>query len=382
MSSLRILLVEDDDVDRRRVHRNVRRAGVALTIADADSVARAKEMLARESYDCAVVDYTLPDGTALDVLAFLGEHERPTPLVVLTGGDDDARAFEALKLGAEDYLRKDESTAEVLLRAIRYAIERHRLRRELSQTNARLQRELEIGGNIQTAILPRVIEARGLELFARMQPATEVGGDYYDVLPAADGCWIGIGDVAGHGMSAAVIMLMVQSSIASLCRKSPGARPSEIVATLNEVLLENIRNRMGESEHVTLTLLRFHHDGNVLFAGAHEDIVVLRAHDGHSETIPTTGTWLGARHGVEDVTTDGLIHLEPGDIMLLYSDGLIEAQNAAGEAFGLARVCRLLETNHQTPVADIHARIWAAVEAWSVRQDDDVTLLVVRRSKS
>jgi serine phosphatase RsbU (regulator of sigma subunit) len=379
-AQLRVLLVEDDDVDRSRVHRAVRRGAAPLSITDAGTVERARELLEREPWDCAVIDFNLPDGTVLDVLAFLADRERSVPVVVLTGGDDDARAFDALKLGAEDYLRKSEFALETLVRAVRYAIERHRLRRELSSSNARLQRELEIGGNIQTAILPRHIEAQGLELCARMQPATEVGGDYYDVLPVAEGCWIGIGDVAGHGMSAAVIMLMVQSGIAALCRQRPGAQPSEVVTVLNEVLFDNIKNRMGESEHVTLCLFRFNPGGNVFFAGAHEDIVLLRADEESARTIPTTGTWLGARHGIGDVTTDGFIHLEVGDAMVLYSDGLIEALDAHGEPFGLPRVCQLFEAARSEPVSEIHARIWQAWEEWVENQDDDLTLLVVRRS--
>src|SRR5499427_5838204 len=88
----------------------------------------------------------------------------------------------------------------------------------------RLELEMEIASKIQTAILPNITPraVRGLEIAARMRRATEVGGDYYDVLPTEDGCWLGIGDVAGHGLPAGIIMLTIQSAIAALTQDRPG----------------------------------------------------------------------------------------------------------------------------------------------------------------
>src|SRR6185436_18733813 len=100
----------------------------------------------------------------------------------------------------------------------------------------RLESELEIATRIQTSILPRGIQIPGLEIAAAMKPADEVGGDYYDVQPAANGCWIGIGDVAGHGLTAGLVMMMTQSAIAALVRTRPSAGPGELIATLNRVI--------------------------------------------------------------------------------------------------------------------------------------------------
>src|SRR4029078_13210337 len=106
----------------------------------------------------------------------------------------------------------------------------------------RLEGELEIARRLQTSILPRTLEAPGLRLAATMIPASEVGGDYYDLLPLPGGCWIGVGDVAGHGLSAGMVMLMVQCIVAALVRERPDARPSELVMRLNDVLYENVRH--------------------------------------------------------------------------------------------------------------------------------------------
>ncbi|HYP90915.1 MAG TPA: SpoIIE family protein phosphatase, partial [Polyangiaceae bacterium] len=100
----------------------------------------------------------------------------------------------------------------------------------------RLEKELEIGARIQTCLLPKTVAIPELELAAKMVPASEVGGDYYDAFAAGSGGFIGIGDVAGHGLTSGLVMLMVQSVIGALGRKSPEAAPSELVSALNTVL--------------------------------------------------------------------------------------------------------------------------------------------------
>jgi phosphoserine phosphatase RsbU/P len=379
IEGLRILLVEDDDVDRMRVHRAVKKAGSPVVLIDARDIESARAALANEKIDCAVIDFNLPDGTALDLLAFNAGGPHPSvPMVVLTGEADDQRALEALHSGAQDYLEKDRFEVDTFFRAIRYAVERARLSRDLEATNARLARELQIGGNIQTSILPRQTAVEGLEIVARMVPATEVGGDYYDVLPAPDGCWIAIGDVAGHGMGAAVVALMAQSAVAALSRFQPAASPSDIVCALNEVLYDNIRQRLAQDEHVTFTLLRYHAGGKVVFAGAHEEILVCRG--GKVDSLVTLGTWLGARRAIADATSDSETSLAVGDTMVLYTDGITEARDASGEQYGLERMVALIERHHDAPVNEILTRIWDDVVGFMAEQDDDLTLLVIRRT--
>ena len=78
-----------------------------------------------------------------------------------------------------------------------------------------------------------------------MVPATEVGGDYYDVIPCADGCWIGVGDVAGHGLSAGLVMLMVQSAFRCLGAYLARGDARRLVVALNQLIFDNVRNRLG-----------------------------------------------------------------------------------------------------------------------------------------
>jgi serine phosphatase RsbU (regulator of sigma subunit) len=242
-----------------------------------------------------------------------------------------------------------------------------------------LQREMTLAQRIQTAILPRTLRAPALDISASMRTAAEVGGDYYDVLPVHDGCWIGIGDVAGHGLDAGLVMLMIQASVAALVREDPDVTPRRAVSTINRVLYENLSERLGRPSHATMVLARFRNDGRVVFAGAHEDVIVCRAKTRRCEILETPGAWIGGVEDIEAATPDTTLQLEEGDVMLLFTDGVTEAKNAAGDMFGLERLCAALERACQEPVDRIRKGIFEAVALWTTRRDDDMSVVVARR---
>jgi signal transduction histidine kinase len=127
VAQLSILLVEDDAVDRLKVQRGLERRGVGPDrLIVAENLARARQWLDRHQPTAAVVDWTLPDGDALDFLDYLERKAIQLPVVVLTGHEDDGRARQALKQGAQDYLTKGAYTLDSLVRSIRYAVERKR----------------------------------------------------------------------------------------------------------------------------------------------------------------------------------------------------------------------------------------------------------------
>jgi sigma-B regulation protein RsbU (phosphoserine phosphatase) len=239
------------------------------------------------------------------------------------------------------------------------------------------RQENEIASRVQAAILPGEVDVEGLAISASMLPAEVVGGDYYDIIPVDGGCWLAIGDVAGHGLAAGVIMLMIQSAVQSLVRLSPRASPRELVCALNGALYENIQNRMKRDEHVTFCLARYSPDGGLVFAGAHENILICRE-DGQCESIPPNGAWLGLIEDVSTVTPDIRLQLGPGDVMLLFSDGVIEADDGERARFGLDRLRALLVANRERSPQEIRNAIMDAVLDFGGRPADDVTLLVVR----
>jgi serine phosphatase RsbU (regulator of sigma subunit) len=268
----------------------------------------------------------------------------------------------------EDAMTQLEAKSDELLRAERERVDQ-------------MQRELEIARSIQTSILPPATVVRGVDIAAAMVTAATVGGDYYDVIPVDDGCWIGIGDVTGHGLDAGLVMLMTQGVVAALCRAGADS-PRAVLRGVNSVLFDNIRCRLRRDDHVTFSLLRYHDDGRVVFAGAHEEILISRAKDRVIESIPTPGTWLGAMRDVGSVTSDTVLRLAEGDTMLLYTDGVTEAMNASREQYGLTRLSAELQRMRDKPVALIRDHLLGEVSRWADEQRDDATLLVLRRRPS
>ncbi len=296
--------------------------------------------------------------------------------------DEQPLGYCAIEIGARDgsVFKTIPELISTALKAIRLAqtIALEATRRERAE-RSRLLQELEIAARIQTAILPSEHPVPGLEIATSMIPAAEVGGDYFDILPCEDGAWLGIGDVAGHGLHSGVVMLMIQSIVAATTLATPNAAPAEAWAALNTVLHENVRRRLRRDEHATLTLLRYRKDGVLSFAGAHEELVIYRARDKRCERLPTPGVWAGILPVLPPGSLPGgSFQLEPGDVLLLYTDGVIEARDVQRGLFGMDRLCASLVEVGEHSVEVIRDHIMEQVRAWATRQRDDLTLVVLR----
>jgi DNA-binding LacI/PurR family transcriptional regulator/serine phosphatase RsbU (regulator of sigma subunit) len=260
------------------------------------------------------------------------------------------------------------------------------LHREMvQQTQAReraerheFDKELAIARKIQTGILPVFTSVEGLELAGAMVPAAEVGGDYYEILPTAEGGWLAIGDVAGHGLVAGLVMLMVQSMIGVMARSGLSPSPRTLLESVNGALRDNIRHRLGRDEHVTLLLMEYRRGGRLTYSGCHEEIVVWRKRTGRCELVPTHGIWLGILETLPSEMTDAELLLEEGDLLVLYTDGVTDAMNLEHEQFGTSRLTAAIERASALPVTEICQTIVAAVNSWAPAQADDISVLVGR----
>jgi PAS domain S-box-containing protein len=284
----------------------------------------------------------------------------------------------------EARVAKDEHGRPMFLQGVAFDITESKKAQEIlvreAVRSAKIEEELAIARRVQTSLVPRDLHVDGLEIAAAMEPASEVGGDYYDVLPIPDGAWLSVGDVSGHGLNAGLIMLMVQSAVAAVTRARPAAAPHQVLGLVNEVIYDNVRRRLSANDHVTMTLLRYARDGRILMAGAHEDIIVLRRATGQVDVVRPPGTWVGARRDVSAVTVDAELRLERGDVMVLYTDGVTEAMNGAGEQFDLPRLIATAAEVKDRPCSEIRDHVLAKVHAWMAHahQSDDLSIIVVR----
>jgi sigma-B regulation protein RsbU (phosphoserine phosphatase) len=173
-------------------------------------------------------------------------------------------------------------------------------------------------------------------------------------------------------------MMMMQSVVAALVHSTPTASPRQLLRVVNAVLYENVRQRMLQDQHATLSLLHYRKDGSLEFAGAHEDLLIYRAASRMVEVVPTEGTWVGATRDIEAGNQDSKCWLAPGDVLLVYTDGLIEAQNAEGEQFGSERLVAAFQAIGELSAEKIRQSLTDAVRAFMAEQRDDIAVLVAR----
>jgi serine phosphatase RsbU (regulator of sigma subunit)/HAMP domain-containing protein len=247
----------------------------------------------------------------------------------------------------------------------------------------RLKSELDIATRIQTSLLPPIPELKGYDVDAAMIPAEEVGGDYYDFIPGKDGSfWLGIGDVTSHGLTPGLIMMMAQSTLNAIIAENPKISPKRLISYLNVVLYSNIRKRLGVEEHMTISVLSGNGEGKFRYAGAHEDIIIYRYNEKKCERIETKGFWVGILPDIHPMVFEDEISLEEKDVMVLYTDGIIEAKNKLGVQFDVDRLTDTITENAHLPAADIKQAILASVQKWMAHQADDITLVVIKKDNN
>jgi len=265
-------------------------------------------------------------------------------------------------------------------------VEIQMLNEQLHQENRRMGAELDVARRLQQMVLPMSQELNvipGLDIVGYMQPAAEVGGDYYDVLTYEPGhICIGIGDVTGHGLESGVLMLMAQTAIRTLVDRGE-TDPAIFLNTLNRVLYQNIQ-RMGVDRSLTLAMANYQ-NGQLRLIGQHEDALIVRQ-DGKIERLDTInlGFPLGMVEDVREWVDEIMIPLSSGDGMVLYTDGITEAQNTEKQFYGLDRLCAVISTNWRNATAETVKE--AVVE--DVRRFignapiyDDITLVVLKQQK-
>ncbi len=256
------------------------------------------------------------------------------------------------------------------------------LNEKLKEENLQMGAELEITRKIQRLILPAEQELRRiheLDIAGFMEPVATVGGDYYDVLQQGEAIRIGIGDVTGHGLHSCLLMLMVQTAVRTLLA-SDETDPGRFLTILNRVIYDNVQ-RMNTDRNLTLSFIEYQ-EGRLRLSGQHEEMIVVR-HGGHVERVDTID--LGFPIGLEEDITAFVDHTEvqlnSGDVVVLYTDGIPEAENAAGQLYGLDRLCQLVSQHWPQSPWEIQSIV---IE--DVRQHigthtihDDITLLVLKQ---
>lgn len=247
------------------------------------------------------------------------------------------------------------------------------------EEQSRLEAELELSTKVQQALLPHhEPEIPGLEVSAFSRPAEIVGGDYFDFFRFRDGAHgLAIGDVAGHGMSASLLMASLQASLHALVPDYD--KPHEVMERLNNLFCHNIRM----TSFVTLFLARFDpqsYQFTYCNAGHNPPLLVRSQFNGAepASTLRPTGAAIGLVEGFEFKAET--VALDPGDVLLLYTDGVTEAIDPGDQEFGQSRLAELVRYGSYTSAQELVWEVRRQVEEFTQGQPlaDDLTILACK----
>ncbi|MGC9504145.1 MAG: PP2C family protein-serine/threonine phosphatase [Baaleninema sp.] len=260
------------------------------------------------------------------------------------------------------------------------------LNQRLKAENLRLGAEVDVARKLQQMLLPKDSELKSvqtLDISGYMEPADEVGGDYYDILPHETGLKIGIGDVTGHGLESGVLTIMVQTAVRTLLATRE-TDPVKFLSTLNQTIFDNVQ-RMNSDRNLTLALLDYSSNGSggqLRLSGQHEEVLILRR-SGHLERIDTIdlGFPIGLDAQIGDFISEITVALNPGDTTILYTDGITEAEDEDGNFYGIDRLCEVARCHADKSAREIRQAIVTDVRQHIGRQKvyDDITLLVLKQ---
>src|SRR5829696_5386847 len=254
-----------------------------------------------------------------------------------------------------------------------------RLQQEISE-RARVERELEVARSIQQASLPEEVpELEDWRIDPFYQPAREVGGDFYDFHLLPEGkLGIVVGDATGKGVPAALVMSTTCGMLQSTARALGSPSPGEVLAQVNDTLVARVPTNMFVTCFYAILEPE---SGSLSYANAGHDPPHVRRSNDEAEELRARGMPLGLMPGMgyeEEVAS-----LSEGEIVLFYSDELVEAHDPKGEMFGFPRL-RALVVKHgeKGSLAEfLMEELYSFVgEGWE--QEDDITLLTLRRSAS
>jgi phosphoserine phosphatase RsbU/P len=241
-----------------------------------------------------------------------------------------------------------------------------------------IENELAIAREIQTSILPTgVPEIPSLIISAAYCPMTAVAGDFYEFIPV-DGHRVGflVADVSGHGVPAALIASMIKVAMQSLVHCAH--RPSEVLSGLNRILSGQLRSQLVSAAYLWLDM---EHGSALYSAAGHPPLIHWR--QGRLERIESNGILFGVLPDVDYPVCEVLF--DPGDRFLLYTDGIIEPENAAGDQFGDLELENVVRRNDSRSPSDLSEDLLTAVRRWlpaSLTQQDDITLIVIDIAQS
>jgi sigma-B regulation protein RsbU (phosphoserine phosphatase) len=362
---IRAVLVDDEPPARVRMRQLLEAAGDVTVVGEAGSAVEARAVIRDTSPDLLFLDVEMPEMRGTALAASLPE---PRPYIVFATAFE-SYALEAIAVDATDYLLKPVSRSKL-------AATLERVRARLDR-QSHLEREVKAASAQQAHMWPGALPSiAGFDCAAASLPARGVGGDFYDAFEIGGGLWgLLLGDVSGKGIAAGLVASAVQARVHTAARLARMA-PAPLMAAVDRDVFETT----GGVRYATAIYAALDTSTRqlTLVNAGHPAALVLDPTANEVTRTGSTGPALGLLQDGE-FSSVGLT-LEPGAVLVAYTDGVNEARNDDDEEFGESRLISLLFESRHLPAADMCTRLLDAVRRHrGARQDqDDVTALVVK----
>ena len=381
----KILVVDDEpDVEPlvlQRMRRDIRSRKYEFVFAH--NGVEAVELLNKdEDIDMVISDINMPQMDGLTLLEQISEINPNIRSVIVSAYGDMKNIRTAMNRGAFDFVTKPLDFGDLRVTIERTLRHMEEWREALSSRDklVALQNELDVASGIQQSILPTVFPSRDdYQIYASMEPARNVGGDFFDVV-RLEGNRVGlaIADVSDKGVPAALFMMSSRTWMKGAAISSP--EPGTVLGEVNALLHEDNETQMF------VTVLYAVYDpetGEFTYASGGHDAPLLVHPDGSSELLPLTG---GIALGIVSDLAYGQnsVVLDHGDTLVLYTDGVTEAMNGEGEQFGIERLHKVFSDRAPKDANEAAHKIFEAVNTFAdgAAQSDDITCLTLRRSET
>jgi sigma-B regulation protein RsbU (phosphoserine phosphatase) len=337
--------------------------------------ARVLQALASREFDVVLMDLnytrdTTAGGEGLDLVSQIRLIDENLPLVVMTAWSTVDLAVEAMRRGASDFVQKPWHNGE-LLEKLERQVERCRSLRQVQRQRAD---ELQDAREIQNQLLPKSIpQVKDYEIAGMSQPVRCVGGDYYGVVRISETQTVlCIADVSGKGMPAALLMSSLQAALRPLMWDTRS--PRELCRRLNRILCEIAP--VGKFVSFFYAVLDSK-DNRLTYCNAgHNPPILVRA-NGTASELNAAGAVLG--QFPDWVYEQSDLQLRPGDRLIMFTDGLVEASNQDDDPFGEERVTRIAQENHGASAEELKTMlIRSASDHCAGRFQDDASMIVLR----
>ncbi len=378
---VQVLLVEDNEPDAEMVKIHLG-SGLPTSyhVEWTNRLSLALSRLSDSAYDAVLLDLNLPDSAGLETLLDVREVASRVPVVVLSGVSDVELAVEAVAAGAQDYVVKGAFDGESLDRAVRFAIERsQRVQAEAALQSA--EQQLQLARDVQQRLYPDVGPVLpGFDIAGAVYSADEACGDYFDFIPMAnDTLGVVLGDVSGHGLPAALLMVEVRACLRSFTRST--ADIGKILSETNAVIVGDHTN-VESRQFISLFAARLDPATRTLVYASAGHVGYLFNRAGQVTEFASTGPLLGLAVDLNSPCADA-VNLESGDLILLPTDGIWEARSTGSKMFGKDRMFDVVLANRQHSAEEIVESVYAAAREFAggnlgVPQQDDMAAIVVK----